>query len=155
MTILTGTRWTILTKLPVAFSAEKAVNFEPEPSWMLSTWPRQIEAADTRRRSILTLLAWPHLVELVLLEIGGDPDIGRDDREYLLARRDIIARFDIALGDPAVLRGRDDGPGQIEIGLVEPRLRLLDLPAQLSDLRVGLADSLRDGRFPRPAPRPA
>ena len=39
MTILTGTRCTILTKLPVAFSGGKAVNFEPEPSWMLSTWP--------------------------------------------------------------------------------------------------------------------
>ena len=44
MTILTGTRCTILTKLPVAFSGGKAVNFEPEPSWMLSTWPLQVEA---------------------------------------------------------------------------------------------------------------
>ena len=43
MTILTGTRWTILTKLPVAFSGGKAVNFDPEPSWMLSTWPLQLE----------------------------------------------------------------------------------------------------------------
>src|SRR5262249_25600959 len=32
MTILTGTRWTILTKFPVAFSGGKAVNFVPEPS---------------------------------------------------------------------------------------------------------------------------
>src|SRR5229473_1951437 len=44
MTILTGTRWTTLTKLPVAFSGGKAVNFEPEPSWMLSTWPRRSSA---------------------------------------------------------------------------------------------------------------
>src|SRR5579859_3164880 len=35
--ILTGTRWTILTKLPVAFSAGKVVKREPEPIWMLST----------------------------------------------------------------------------------------------------------------------
>ena len=32
MTILTGTRCTTLTKLPVAFSTGKAENFEPEPS---------------------------------------------------------------------------------------------------------------------------
>src|ERR1700691_346455 len=30
MTILTGTRCTTLTKLPVAFSGGKAVNFDPE-----------------------------------------------------------------------------------------------------------------------------
>src|SRR5262249_46437096 len=39
MTILTGTRWTILTQLPVAFwtgSSEKAV---PDPGCMLATWP--------------------------------------------------------------------------------------------------------------------
>src|ERR1700679_3876649 len=41
MTILTGTRCTTLTKLPVAFSGGKAVNLDPEPSWMLSTWPRR------------------------------------------------------------------------------------------------------------------
>ena len=39
MTIFTGTRCTIFTKLPVAFSGGKAVKREPEPSWMLSTWP--------------------------------------------------------------------------------------------------------------------
>ena len=39
MTIFTGTRCTILTKLPVAFSAGKAENFEPEPCWIESTWP--------------------------------------------------------------------------------------------------------------------
>ena len=39
MTIFTGTRCTIFTKLPVAFSGGNAVKREPEPSWMLSTWP--------------------------------------------------------------------------------------------------------------------
>ena len=39
ITIFTGTRCTILTKLPVAFSGGNAVKREPEPSWMLSTWP--------------------------------------------------------------------------------------------------------------------
>ena len=44
ITILTGTRCTIFTKLPVAFSGGKAVNFEPEPRWTLSTWPRTSSA---------------------------------------------------------------------------------------------------------------
>ena len=39
MMILTGTRRTILTKLPVAFSAGKAEKRAPLPCWMLSTWP--------------------------------------------------------------------------------------------------------------------
>src|SRR5690349_13983574 len=32
ITIFTGTRWTILTKLPVAFSGGNAVNRDPDPS---------------------------------------------------------------------------------------------------------------------------
>src|SRR5208283_925151 len=39
MMILTGTRRTILTKFPVAFSAGNAEKRAPLPSWMLSTWP--------------------------------------------------------------------------------------------------------------------
>ncbi len=40
ITIFTGTRWTILTKLPVAFSGRKAREARAQcPSWMLSTWP--------------------------------------------------------------------------------------------------------------------
>src|ERR1019366_4709595 len=42
MTILTGTRWTILTKLPVAFSAGKAENRAPLPYWMLCTCPSSL-----------------------------------------------------------------------------------------------------------------
>src|SRR5262249_35265719 len=37
--IFTGTRWTILTKLPVAFSAGSSENAVPDPGWTLATWP--------------------------------------------------------------------------------------------------------------------
>ncbi len=110
MTILTGTRCTIFTKLPVAFSGGKAVNFEPEPSWMLSTWPFELQL----RIGVdldLDLLARPHAVELGFLEIGGDPDLRRDDRQDLLCPGvHVIADLDIALGDPAILRRPHDGP---------------------------------------------
>ena len=42
--ILTGTRCTILTKLPVAFSAGKALKREPDPIWMVSTWPVKLRS---------------------------------------------------------------------------------------------------------------
>ena len=38
-TILTGTRWTILVKLPVALSGGSSEYVAPEPFWMLSTRP--------------------------------------------------------------------------------------------------------------------
>ena len=55
-------------------------------------------------------LPGPHVGELALLEVGGDPDFGRDDRENLLAGGDVIADLDIAFGDPAVLRRLDLRP---------------------------------------------
>ena len=55
----------------------------------------------------------------------------------------VIADLDIALGDPAVLRRPDDGPFEVEIGLIQLRLRLLDLAFQLGDLGVGLPNALR------------
>src|ERR1700722_104732 len=88
------------------------------------------------------VLAGPHVDELALLEVGGDPDFGRDDGKDLLTGRDVIALFHVALGDPAVLRRLDHGPGQIQIRLVEPGLRLLDLALELADGGVGLADAL-------------
>ena len=39
MTSFTGTRWTIFTKLPVAFSAGSSENAVPDPGCTLATWP--------------------------------------------------------------------------------------------------------------------
>ena len=107
--IFTGTRWTIFTKLPVAFSGGNAVKREPEPSWMLSTWPVSFRLrigidADVH------LLAGAHAVELGFLEVGGDPDLRGDDRQDRLAGLHVVALLDVALGDPAVLRRGDPGP---------------------------------------------
>ena len=142
MTILTGTRCTIFTKLPVAFSGGKAVNFDPDPMLHAVDMASQVELGIGVHVD-LDALAGPQPIKLVLLEIGGHPDFRRNDRENLLARRDVVAHFHIALGDPAILRRPDDRPGEIEIRLIKLRLSLLDLTLQLVDLSIGLADMLR------------
>src|SRR6266481_5586226 len=45
------------------------------------------------------------------------------------------------------LSRRDRGPGEVEFGLVELRLCLLDLAFELFHLRFGLANLLRDWRI--------
>ena len=80
-------------------------------------------------------LALAHVGELAFLEIPGDPDLGSHQREDLLAGGQIIADLDIALGDPAILRRLDRRPRQVEVGLIQPRLRLLDLALGLKSER--------------------
>ncbi len=91
-------------------------------------------------------LAGTHLGELAFLIIRRHPNLRRDQRENLLPGRHVGADLDIALGDPAILRGRDDRIGQIEQSLIEPGFRLIDLAVELRDLRNGLGDALRHGR---------
>ena len=50
MSIFTGTRCTILTKLPVAFSAGNALKRLPEPSCTLSTWPSSLRLGKASTR---------------------------------------------------------------------------------------------------------
>src|ERR1700733_2804102 len=52
----------------------------------------------------IDVLAGPHLDELALLEVRGNPDIGCDDRKNLLAGGDVIALFHVAFWCPSVLR---------------------------------------------------
>ena len=69
----TGTRCTILVKLPVAFSGGSRLNTEPEAGATLSTVPSNVavgEGVDGDRDR----LAGPQLGELRLLEVGVDID---------------------------------------------------------------------------------
>ena len=91
-------------------------------------------------------LTGPHIIKLVLLEIGGDPHVRRNNGEDLLSGCDVGAHFHVAPGYPAILRGRHDRPRQIERPLIKQRLCLLDLPVQLLNLRIALADMLLDWR---------
>ncbi len=56
-------------------------------------------------------------------------------------------RGDLAPATADALRRRDRGPGEVEFGLVELRLCLLDLAFELFHLRFGLANLLRDWRI--------
>src|SRR5664279_5905121 len=81
--------------------------------------------------------------KLGFLEISGHPNLGRDNRKYLLACCDVIAHLNIAFGDPAILWRLHHGPRKVQIGLVEASLRLFRLALELPHLRIGLADPLR------------
>ena len=74
--IRTGSRWTTLTKLPVAFSGGSSARVEPVPARTRppgrgSTRPAYMSTSQVDR------LADPQVGELGLLEVGVDPDVGR------------------------------------------------------------------------------
>ena len=109
----TGTRWTTLTQLPVAFCAGSSENSEPVPAPMLATVAVEGVAGigvDRHGRR----LAGVHVGELGLLEIGVDPGragLDQAEKRGRIARRvgDVLADLKaVGLGDDAV-GGRHDG----------------------------------------------
>ena len=83
----TGTRWTTLTQLPVAFCAGSTENSAPVPAPMLATSPAKLLAGigvEVDRR----LVADGHVGEVGLLEVGLDPAVaGLDEGEAPGVRR--------------------------------------------------------------------
>lgn len=61
-----------------------------------------------------------------------------------MAGRHVIAHFDIAHGDPAVLGHGRDRPGEIQERLIELGLGLLDLAFELTHLSIRLSNMLRN-----------
>lgn len=53
--IFTGIRWTIFTKLPVAFSGGSSAKFEPVPHWKLSIWPCSVSRENRSSRAMTGL----------------------------------------------------------------------------------------------------
>ncbi len=92
MTIFTGTRWTILTKLPVAFSAGSSEKAVPEPGCTLATWPL-IVALRIGIDFAADRLSGAQRVELRLLEVRGDPDlVGHEHRQAGAGLRELADR---------------------------------------------------------------
>ena len=86
--IRTGTRWTTLTKLPVAFCGGRSWNACPAPRWIETTWP----VKSTSGKGVdLDVDRLPGLDagELRLLEIRGDvePSAARSPSSACRARR--------------------------------------------------------------------
>ena len=100
----TGTRCTILVKLPVAFSGGSTLNCAPVAGARLATWPWKISPGSTSAVDG-DRLARAHRGELALLEVGVDPQaLGRHDRHELRADGRIGAGARAAIADGAVDR---------------------------------------------------
>ena len=120
----TGTRCTILVKLPVAFSGGITLKTAPVAGARLSDMAVKDMArqrvGDDRRR-----LPGLHSRELVFLEIGVDPEaVRRNDRQQIGALRDIGADPGGAVADIAVDGRADFGVTEIELGGLQIGLRL-------------------------------
>ena len=96
---------------------------------------------DDRRR-----LPRPHMRQLVLLEIGVDPEpLRRDDAQQIRAVRDIGTDLRGAVADIAVDRRADLGVAEIEAGGFEIGLGLGDVGAGFGDFRIEHAQLLPGG----------
>ena len=131
----TGTRWTILVKLPVAFSGGRRLNTEPDGGR---------DALDRARDVVLgkgvdrepDRLARAQMGQLRLLEVGVDMDAvqrhqGRQPRVGL----DVGADLHGLVADNAVDRGADDGEGEVALGLGHGGAQLARDPLGLGLLR--------------------
>ena len=132
----TGTRCTILVKLPVAFSGGMTLKIAPVPGERLSTWPRKTwsgkHVGDDRR-----FLARRHMRELVFLEIGVDPKpMRRDDGDQIGASGDIGADLGRAIADVAVDGRADFRVAEVELGGAQIGLGFRDGGARFCDLRI-------------------
>ena len=153
-TIFTGTRCTILVKLPVALSGGSSANSRPLAGDRLSTWPRQPGAVETVDLD-LDRLAVAHMRELRLLEIRDHIDrIQRHHRHQLRAGLHILPDPERTRADRAVDRRRDLRVGEIERRLLLDRAGAIDLRDRLGALggeHVDLALGGEAGRTLRAA----
>ncbi len=92
----------------------------------------------------------PDVMDLRLLVVGGDPDVGRPDREHRLARLDAIAGVGLAVLDVSGDLGADLGPSETQPGIVELLLGAGDGGQRHLDGRGRVDDRLKPlaGRLP-------
>ena len=117
-TILTGMRWTILVKLPVALSGGSSANSWPLAGARLSTWPCHL-GAGKRVDVDRDRLAGPHIGQLRLLVICDDVHrLQRHHRHQLGAGLHVLADPQGADADSAVDRRGDRRVAEVKLGLV-------------------------------------
>ena len=120
ITILTGTRWVTLTKLPEALSGGSSAKRAPVA-------PRAIRPGRGRHAGKAVdrefdRLAGPHLLELRLLVVGDDPDAGvGGDGQQRLPRLDVLPGLDVLVGDLSGHWGDDGRVGALQPGVIEVR----------------------------------
>ena len=107
----TGSRCTILVKLPVALSGGSSENTAPEAGEKLSTVP-SIACSGSASTAIDDRLSGLQARDLGLLEVGGDVDIvERHEAREPLAGLHVVAGLHGAIADHAVDRRADHGEG--------------------------------------------
>ena len=122
----TGSLWTILTKLPVAFWAGRRASEAPVPGLKPVTRARE-DLVGVGVDVEVDGVADPDRLDLGLLEVAVDPDLlGRADGHQPLALGDAVAGVDVAVGDEAVDVGEDLAVAEVEVGLGQVLLGLLD-----------------------------
>ena len=145
ISILTGMRWTILVKLPVALSGGSSAN-----SWPLAGREAVDMAVHLGAREGVDIdrhrLAGPHIGELRLLVIRDDIDrLQRHHRHQLRAGLDVLADPQSANADCAIDRRRDRRVAEVEFRLVLHRLLLGECRVGLGELCPENADLLLGG----------
>jgi hypothetical protein len=113
----TGTRCTILVKLPVAFSGGK--HAELRTGGGCEAVETTVEYPDLKAHRLRMLTRWPglHVLELVFFEIGIDPQAaGRHHRQQLRASGGIRADPRTAVADDPI-----DRRAQLGVTDVQPR----------------------------------
>ena len=121
MVILTGTRCTILVKLPVALSGGSSANSWPLAGAMLFTTPCTMVPGKVSTSSVT---GWPamHVGELRLLVVGADIDCPqRHHRHQLRAGLHVLPDPQAAGADSAIGRRRDRGIAHVQFSLVQRR----------------------------------
>ena len=152
-TTRTGTRCTILVKLPVAFSAGMTLNTAPVPGARLATCPWNTWPGSTSATTV-DGLPRSHAGELVFLEIRIDPEpVGGHDRDQIAPGGHVGADLAGAIADIAVDRRSDLGVAEIEFGRVHIGLCLRHRRIGLRDLRVEHLELLVGGLQRRRATR--
>ena len=117
--ILTGTRCTTFTKLPVALSGGSRENLAPVAPANDSIVPWNVLSGIGIGRDIY-FLAYPQMLHLGFLEIGRDIDalIIHDGKQGLTCLHQ-LTELDIPFRHDPVGRGGDHGIGQLQFGKVD------------------------------------
>ena len=138
----TGSRWTIFTKLPVAFCGGSRSQGLTGAHGEAGDAALELTPAAVHVDLAAHPLADAQVGELGFLEVGVDPDLGeRADGHQALAGLDVVAGVDVAAGDHAVDLGDDVAVAEVQLGLGE-------VAVGLSELGFGLLDCRRVGNQP-------
>ena len=130
----TGKRWTILTKLPVAFCGGKQGERLTGPHREAGDAALELAAAAVHVHLAAHALADAQVRQLRFLEVGVDPDLRqRANGHQALSDLDVVAGVDVAARHHAVDLADDVAVAEIQLGLIQIAAGLLQFGLRLLD----------------------